>query len=205
MEEPPSPALAERSSSGVATLAIEEEGLFSVEQDGPTLSASIASVHDFQEEAATISISTPTSSEEGPTVRSISISHSHSQPSPSGSLEGRLSSMNLDPGALEKQEKHVFVLSSAGKPIYSRYGDEQSLAPYMGVIQAIISFSQSTSYGSRDSEDLIRSIRAGKKRYIHLIHTYTYILFHYSTYTNLGGLYAELSHQYLYCIVCLWY
>ncbi|ORX75692.1 DUF254-domain-containing protein [Anaeromyces robustus] len=39
-----------------------------------------------------------------------------------------------------KHRKHFFILSSAGKPIYSRYGDESKLSSLMGVIQAIISF-----------------------------------------------------------------
>mmetsp|Transcript_53083 Transcript_53083/g.88242 ORF Transcript_53083/g.88242 Transcript_53083/m.88242 type:complete len:107 (+) Transcript_53083:80-400(+) len=38
------------------------------------------------------------------------------------------------------KEKHMFVLSSAGKPIYTRHGDESKLSSLMGVIQAIISF-----------------------------------------------------------------
>ena len=38
------------------------------------------------------------------------------------------------------RRKHFFVLSSAGKPIYSRYGDDNIISGYMGVIQAIISF-----------------------------------------------------------------
>jgi hypothetical protein len=38
------------------------------------------------------------------------------------------------------RRKHYFVLSSAGKPIYSRYGDDSIISGYMGVIQAIISF-----------------------------------------------------------------
>jgi hypothetical protein len=38
-----------------------------------------------------------------------------------------------------KHEKHVFILSYAGRPIFSRYGDETMLAAYMGVISAIIS------------------------------------------------------------------
>ena len=29
--------------------------------------------------------------------------------------------------------KHIFILSSAGKPIFSRYGDESKLAPLVGV------------------------------------------------------------------------
>jgi vacuolar fusion protein MON1 len=38
------------------------------------------------------------------------------------------------------RRKHFFILSSAGKPIYSRYGDDGIISGYMGVIQAIISF-----------------------------------------------------------------
>ena len=48
----------------------------------------------------------------------------------------------LDPSnpAWAKHEKHVFILSLAGKPIYSRYGNEDKLASIMGVMQALVSF-----------------------------------------------------------------
>lgn len=46
-----------------------------------------------------------------------------------------------DPG-WAKHEKHFFVLSNAGKPIYTRYGNEDKLSTIMGVIQALISFIQ---------------------------------------------------------------
>lgn len=39
-----------------------------------------------------------------------------------------------------KHAKHIFVLSSAGKPIYSRYGDEQNLAPFMASLTAMVSY-----------------------------------------------------------------
>lgn len=35
----------------------------------------------------------------------------------------------------DKYEKSVFILSIAGKPIYSRYGNEDKLASLMGVMQ----------------------------------------------------------------------
>ncbi|XP_028669194.1 vacuolar fusion protein MON1 homolog B-like [Erpetoichthys calabaricus] len=47
--------------------------------------------------------------------------------------------------------KHVFVLSEAGKPIYSRYGNEEALSSTMGVMMALVSFVQS-------GENVIRSI-----------------------------------------------
>jgi hypothetical protein len=48
-----------------------------------------------------------------------------------------------------RHSKHFFILSNAGKPIYTRYGDESKLTGYMGVIQAIISFFQ-------DDDDVLR-------------------------------------------------
>ncbi|XP_026124898.1 vacuolar fusion protein MON1 homolog A isoform X2 [Carassius auratus] len=41
-----------------------------------------------------------------------------------------------------KHRKHVFVLSEAGKPIYSRYGNEEALSSAMGVMMALVSFVQ---------------------------------------------------------------
>ncbi|CAI6339064.1 unnamed protein product [Periconia digitata] len=41
--------------------------------------------------------------------------------------------------------KHFLILSSAGKPIYSRHGSDQLITNYIGVIQTLISFYQSTS------------------------------------------------------------
>ncbi|XP_041037330.1 vacuolar fusion protein MON1 homolog A-like isoform X2 [Carcharodon carcharias] len=49
--------------------------------------------------------------------------------------------------------KHVFVLSEAGKPIYSRYGNEEALSSTMGVMMALVSFVQ-------DGNNVIRSIQS---------------------------------------------
>lgn len=62
----------------------------------------------------------------------------------------------------KKYEKHVFVLSEAGKPIYTRYGNEEKLVTMMGLMQAIVSFVQ-------DSNDSIRSIHAGKHKFVFLV------------------------------------
>lgn len=56
------------------------------------------------------------------------------------------------------RKKHFFILSSAGKPVYSRYGDETVVSGYMGVIQAIISFFQ-------DDNDTLKCFSAGKHRF----------------------------------------
>ncbi|XP_077294015.1 vacuolar fusion protein MON1 homolog [Arctopsyche grandis] len=50
------------------------------------------------------------------------------------------------------KDKHVFILSSAGKPIYSRYGNEDKLAGLCGVIQALVSVVNNSAM------DTIRSI-----------------------------------------------
>ncbi|CAL8078978.1 unnamed protein product [Calicophoron daubneyi] len=38
------------------------------------------------------------------------------------------------------RDLHVFVLTEAGKPVYSRYGDEGRLSSIIGVMQALVSF-----------------------------------------------------------------
>ena len=53
-----------------------------------------------------------------------------------------------------RRKKHFLVLSNAGKPIYSRYGDEFRLAGFAGIVQAIMSFVENEG-------DKIRVIRAG--------------------------------------------
>lgn len=55
------------------------------------------------------------------------------------------------------KRKHVFVLSEAGKPIYSRYGSVEALSTTMGVMTALVSFVQSAG-------DTIRAIYAGEQR-----------------------------------------
>lgn len=53
-----------------------------------------------------------------------------------------------------QHRKHVFVLSEAGKPIYSRYGSEEALSSTMGVMMALVSFIQS-------GDNVIRSVYSG--------------------------------------------
>ena len=58
-------------------------------------------------------------------------------------------------------KKHYFILSEAGKPIYSRYGDEDKLAALMAVMQATVSFVQ-------DMGDNIRSIKSSDSTIVFL-------------------------------------
>lgn len=55
--------------------------------------------------------------------------------------------------------KHFLILSSAGKPIYSRHGHDQLITNYVGVVQTIISFYQST-------HDTLRGFTAGDVRFV---------------------------------------
>lgn len=62
----------------------------------------------------------------------------------------------------ELERKHIFILSSSGKPIFSRYGDEQELVTTFGLLQAVISIVM-------DSGDDIRSIRAGGRKIVYFM------------------------------------
>lgn len=55
--------------------------------------------------------------------------------------------------------KHFFILSSAGKPIWSRHGDDQVIANHIGILQTLISFYQ-------DVDDNLRGFTAGNARFV---------------------------------------
>lgn len=57
---------------------------------------------------------------------------------------------------------HVFILSSAGKPIYSLHGNEDKLATICGLMQALVSFVQS-------NQDRILSIQANETKIVFLV------------------------------------
>ncbi|XP_074793124.1 vacuolar fusion protein MON1 homolog B-like isoform X1 [Natator depressus] len=57
------------------------------------------------------------------------------------------------------RRKHIFVLSEAGKPIYSRYGNEEALSSTMGVMMALVSFIQS-------GDNAIRSIYSDDRKLV---------------------------------------
>ncbi|XP_024535970.1 vacuolar fusion protein MON1 homolog [Selaginella moellendorffii] len=61
-----------------------------------------------------------------------------------------------------KHKKHFFVLSNAGKPIYSRYGDEHKLAGFSATLQAIMSFVIT-------SGDCLQLVRAGNHQIVFLV------------------------------------
>ncbi|KAK9807508.1 hypothetical protein WJX72_001125 [[Myrmecia] bisecta] len=68
------------------------------------------------------------------------------------------SGQNESDEAWRRERKHMFVLSNAGKPVFAAHGDENALAGFMAIIQAMMSFVQ-------DKGDQLQSIRAG----LHLV------------------------------------
>lgn len=67
-------------------------------------------------------------------------------------------------------KKHIFVISSAGKPIFSRYGDEGKLSALSGVLQALISFVHDSG------GDAIRAVKAGRHRAVFLMRGPVYLV-----------------------------
>jgi len=55
--------------------------------------------------------------------------------------------------------KHYLILSSAGKPIWSRHGDQNLINGYIGIIQTIISFYEA-------AKDPLRGFTAGGARFV---------------------------------------
>jgi len=68
-------------------------------------------------------------------------------------------SVLLDSEDWRSKKKHVFALSVAGKPIYTRYGNEDELVTLFGVMQALVSF-------IKDDDDSLRCLIAGNHKYV---------------------------------------
>ncbi|XP_062401206.1 vacuolar fusion protein MON1 homolog A isoform X3 [Sardina pilchardus] len=74
---------------------------------------------------------------------------------------GRDKEEDVTSEAWRAHRKHVFVLSEAGKPIWSRYGTEEALSSTMGVMMALVSFIEA-------SKNAIRSIQGDGYRVVFL-------------------------------------
>lgn len=72
------------------------------------------------------------------------------------SPESKTKEEDVSSEAWRSHRKHVFVLSEAGKPIYTRYGTEEALSSTMGVMMALVSFIEA-------DKNTIRSIHAGER------------------------------------------
>ncbi|CAF4768509.1 unnamed protein product [Pieris macdunnoughi] len=82
---------------------------------------------------------------------SSSVSNSNLQEENGDDTESEVDDYLKSPELVNK-EKHVFILSTAGKPIYTRYGNEDKLAGLCGVIQALVSVVE------EQNRDILRSI-----------------------------------------------
>lgn len=71
------------------------------------------------------------------------------------SPESKSKEEDVSSEAWRSHRKHVFVLSEAGKPIYTRYGTEEALSSTMGVMMALVSVVEA-------GKNIIRSIHAGQ-------------------------------------------
>jgi len=69
--------------------------------------------------------------------------------------------MGSDSLVWKNQRKHFFVLSEAGKPIYTRHGNEEQLVTLFGVMQALVSVIE-------DGEDSMETIFAGDTTFVFL-------------------------------------
>lgn len=65
--------------------------------------------------------------------------------------------------------KHIFILSSSGKPIFSKHGDEQTLSTTFGLIQAVVSIVENVG-------DTISCIIAGGRRIIYFLRNSLYFV-----------------------------
>lgn len=72
---------------------------------------------------------------------------------------GQIPSEEVRLAAWQAKLKHYMILSSAGKPIWSRHGDLSLINSYMGVIQTIISF-----YEGADNP--LQGFTAGNARFV---------------------------------------
>ncbi|XP_048739564.1 vacuolar fusion protein MON1 homolog A-like isoform X2 [Ostrea edulis] len=62
-----------------------------------------------------------------------------------------------------QKKKHIFILSESGKPVYSRYGNEDKLVTIMGLLQALVSFVHDSN------KDNIRCFIAGDHKFVFLV------------------------------------
>lgn len=81
-------------------------------------------------------------------------------------------------------KKHIFILSEAGKPIYSLHGSEDKLAILFGIIQALVSFVENT-------QDVLTSIHARGIQFVFMIKSH--LIFVAASRTNMSV--AQLQMQ----------
>jgi hypothetical protein len=104
--------------------------------------------------------------------------------------------MNSNPNWEKAVTKHVFILSSSGKPIFSKYGDEQEMSTIFGLLQAVISI-------VHDAGDEIMSIKAGKRKIVFLLKNSLYFVVVSSTNEPEAILQKLIQYLYLQILMIL--
>lgn len=99
------------------------------------------------------------------------------------SLSSAESALLQDP-VWRGHKKHIFILSEAGKPIYSLHGSEDKLAILFGIIQALVSFVENT-------QDVLTSIHARGIQFVFMIKSH--LVFVAASRTNMSV--AQLQLQ----------
>eukprot|EP00668_Euglena_longa_P003815 GGOE01004474.1.p1 GENE.GGOE01004474.1~~GGOE01004474.1.p1 ORF type:complete len:524 (-),score=136.23 GGOE01004474.1:265-1809(-) len=128
--------------------------------------------HDTQAASSTHSANLPFPIEqqlqdEGPSWQTA-IERPERQPTQAGETEEEREERELQSALAfrerwQRKKKHIFVFSNAGKPIFSRYGDESDISDFFGVMQALVSF-------VIDSDDMIQRLVAGSHQFVFSLH-----------------------------------
>lgn len=140
------PASGDSSKEGAGSPPPLPTDMRQISQDFSELSTQLTGVaRDLQEEML------PGSSEDWPGPPGTT-SRPAKEPPEDGTSEGDEQDATE---AWRLHQKHVFVLSEAGKPVYSRHGSEEALSSTMGVMVALVSFLEA-------DKNAIRSIHAGE-------------------------------------------
>jgi hypothetical protein len=139
----------------------------------PTSSTTTATAITSQSLAPPPPTTSPTTTITVTAAKAITVSQplspSSPTPAPTGPKDG-----------WELERKHIFILSSSGKPIFSRYGDEQELVTTFGLLQAVISIT-TTSNSNNDNIDQIKMIRAGNRKFVYYLKKSLYFILITST------------------------
>lgn len=140
----------------------EQEMSGSIDSDRQMKESITSTISEIQEDVVQDDSTTSTTADPGESEKNLSLDDAEMD-----DVAHRLGQSNLDGDPLRckawlAQKKHIFILSQAGKPIYSRYSSEDKLVTVMGVMQALVSFVQAGS-------DMIRSVHAGDTNFVFVV------------------------------------
>ncbi|EGD78164.1 hypothetical protein PTSG_09040 [Salpingoeca rosetta] len=143
-----------------------------------------------------------------PTVRS----HASSITSRHDTEEPQRTDAALEEASWVEEDKHIIILSDAGKPIYTRHGSEDMIVTRAGVIQALISFIEENyrrpdgTHGSvpfrqqkemtEDERDELMWFKAGEFYFVFLVRSPLYLLMVSKTGEAVKHLKQQLEYVY---------